>query len=61
MKIRKFVARIFSVLGLLFFRIGRELTYRHYFTFGGWVLELSIFFNRTTITYIGWITKGQRG
>lgn len=51
-KIRFITARIFSMLGLIFFRIGRELTGRHYFTFGGWVLNFSIYFNRTTVLFI---------
>ena len=57
-KIKFIMARIFSVFGLIFFRIGRELTDRHYFTFGGWVLDFSIYFNRTTILYINRTLRG---
>ena len=42
-----------SIIGNFFYRAGRSLTWRQYFTFGGWVLSISIYFNKKALTRLG--------
>ena len=52
-------AVVLSILGNIFFRAGRALTWRHYFTFGGWVLSISIYFNKKALTRLGLLIAQQ--
>lgn len=54
--IRRCKAKVLSVLGTIFYRAGRRLTFSHYFTFGSWVLSVSIYFNGRATTEFGLLT-----
>jgi len=51
--IRRYKAKGLSLLGTIFYKAGRHLTNNHYFTFGSWVLGVSILLNNKATTEFG--------
>ena len=51
--IRRCKAKVLSILGTIFYKAGRRLTLSHYFTFGSWVLSISILLNGKATTEFG--------